>query len=284
VVYVEEALFYFENQYSTIHTSDIDLESYNKKYRGYLFCPTELCDAKLVFVLRTSKPSYFRTWKGHNHNESCLYHFERIANKTGKRTEETISVQMSNNQKRNALKEAYELSQLTDEDLERRKQLSEKRKRTKKKPITSGKEATTQLEISLNDEDFQSSGELKQRQPRLLKRNINTLTQTDIGKPRVLTGVIEQIIEDESTILMKIYKGNKMVSVKFEEAFFANSPNYKGLFYHITEFIADQDGIFVGIGEVRISSKEDNYEFIVYHGDEFSINNLNLLTIASYYS
>jgi len=282
---VEDALYYFEDENKLIHTSDLNLDSYIKKYRGNLFCPTENCDAKLVFVLRTSKPSYFRTWKGHNHNKNCLYHFKRIANKAGRKTEEIISVRMGDKQKRNALKEAFRLTQLSEEERKSRKHNNGKRSNAKKKPISNGKENSTQLEISLNNDDAQSLGDSKQRQPRLIKRNIDTLTPRDLGKPRVLTGDIELVIHEGTSIIMYIVKDSKRVSVKFEEAFFANSPNFRGIFHHIEGFIAEKGvGIFVGIGEVKLSTKGDSYDFFIFHGDEFSINGLNLLTIASFYS
>jgi hypothetical protein len=200
-VSITSALYKKDGEARELRVSEIDSESYNKYYKGHLFCTTPNCEARLEFVYSTSKPSYFRTWKHDNHIENCIYQFERVEGRDGINTQYTIDVEISPERKRKALKEAYRLSQMTEEELEQRR---EKRNPNRKKPKTVGKKQKEALNIVLNKNDNESSSESSGRRgPNLLKRNADALNDSDVGKARVLIGFIKDVQYTESSTIIR---------------------------------------------------------------------------------
>jgi hypothetical protein len=284
-VSITSALYKKDGEVRELRVSEIDSESYNKYYKGHLFCTTPNCEARLEFVYSTSRPSYFRTWKHDNHIDNCIYQFERIEGRIGINTQSIIDVEISHERKRRALKEAYRLSKMTEEELEKRRV---KRKLNRQNRKTSIKKQQHGINIVLNkqdDESSLSSDRNGRRGPHLLKRYADALNDSDVGKVRILIGVIRDVQYSDSSAVITVGRKNKSVDVKFEEAFFGNSPDYKGLFHHISKYLSGKsEVIFTGVGEVRKAKNEEKYEFIIYHGDEFTIENMSLLTLASLYS
>ncbi|KEF36284.1 hypothetical protein M670_04521 [Schinkia azotoformans MEV2011] len=281
-VTMTSALFKMDNKVEEINTSDVNLDNYNKKYKGHLYCTTENCNAKLVFVQRMGKPNYFKTWPKEDHDEDCLHYFDRLTGRVGTNTEHFINLQIPPERIKRGLKEAYKLSKITKEEKEQIKEVVKPRKKNKK---TNGKKSNTGINVVFNKDEADETAEtMATRGPNLLKRSVDMLKESDFGKPRIVTGIIENITYSEESALIKIYNDDSKVDVKFEEAFFANSPNYKGLFHHIERFITDNGSVmFVGYGQSN-KNMDGIIEFYVYHGDEFTIEDMTLLSLASFYS
>ncbi|MFP3443112.1 hypothetical protein R0K18_35790, partial [Pantoea sp. SIMBA_133] len=74
------------------------------------------------------------------------------------------------------------------------------------------------------------------------------LSDNDVGKVRLLIGIIKAVDYKEEYALISIERKSSIVTVKFEEAFFANSPNYIGLFHNVQRLISNKKGVvFTGI-------------------------------------
>ncbi|MEQ7050725.1 restriction endonuclease [Paenibacillaceae sp. P-4] len=54
----------------------ITIVDYKPDYKGSLFCPTEGCNCRLVYVSGNVHEPYFRTQRNYNHSSSCPYVFE----------------------------------------------------------------------------------------------------------------------------------------------------------------------------------------------------------------
>ncbi|GIO33514.1 hypothetical protein J2TS6_46550 [Paenibacillus albilobatus] len=262
-----------------LYVTDIDTDSYRKKYKSNLYCPTENCDAKLVFV--QTKPAQFRTWKLEDHINGCDYEFVRKGAKASRSAEE-INVEMKDDHRRRVLKEALALARMSEQQIE---DLRAKRKkwRVNKSPKTSKDNKEPKINIvtinGVDEEDL--SGTTFKSRP-VLKRDVDILKETDIGKHRCVTGYVDKVFEDGEKKIITISKKSKKLNVVFEEAFRANSPNFIGLFHHIIKYLKKhENAIFVGIGEVRLSKDEDNYELQVFQGEDFTIDGLNLNGLAA---
>jgi hypothetical protein len=98
-------------------------------------------------------------------------------------------------------------------------------------------------------------------------------------------GDLLDVAEEAGKASFRIGKRNSFVKVRMEEAFFANSPNYQGLFYHAKDFLIENgSAIFTVIGEVQDRNAQGDYEVVVFQGDEFEIQGAKLLAIAASYS
>ncbi|MCG0050438.1 hypothetical protein [Priestia aryabhattai] len=281
---ITSAIYKHEGKIKEIQSNNKDLQENTLTYKGHLFCTTPNCNARLVYVHRTAKASYFRTWQKDDHLHNCIFMFERVENRLGKNTENTLNVEISRSRKKEALNDAYRKSQMTEQDLEEERKRNRDRKKSKKNPKSKGKENSTAVNMVMKDgiqeEEAKTRGH---RGPHLLKRNANALTEKDIGKPRLVIGFIKDIEYTEATATITIEKNNSTVYVKFEEVFFANSPEHLGLFHFIEKYMKKNENVILtAIGDVR--KPKDNYEVVVYDGEEFRIENMTLITLAARYA
>lgn len=270
------------NEILELKPSDIDISTYNTKYKGHLYCVTDNCNAKLVFVHNTSKPNYFRTWKHNDHMDNCLYKFDRVAGRVGYNTEHTLNVEISAERKLRALKEAYRISKMSEEEINFMKT---KRKERRNNPTTVRRDPRVSVNPVLNsdvkEDELRAEG---RRAPNLLKRTVDALSDSDIGKARILIGEVVEVHSSLDAVTIKIQHNNKVIEAKFQEAFFASSPTYVGLFHYIDKYISKYGlATFTGAGDVRLTN-DGNYEFIVFHGDDFTVENMSLLSLAAHFA
>ncbi|WFA83468.1 hypothetical protein [Paenibacillus amylolyticus] len=263
-----------------LYVSDIDIDSYREKYKTNLYCPTNNCKAKLVFV--QTKPAQFRTWKLDDHISGCDYEFVRQGIKAGRSAEE-VNVEMKDEQRRRVLKEALELARMSEQQVEDMR-AKRKKSRNNSSPKTHSDSSGPKINIvTVNGIDENEISGVSFRSRPVLKRDVDVLKETDNGKHRCVTGYVDEVSEDGKKVIISVSRKKKQLKVVFEEAFRANSPNFEGLFHHITKYIVKhKDVIFIGIGEVRLSQDRSHYELQVFQGDDFTINGMNLLGLVAY--
>lgn len=264
-----------------VYVTDLDKDSYRDKYKYHLFCPTENCEAKLVYV--QTKPAQFRTWRLEDHISGCDYEFVRQGIKPGRSAEE-INVEMKEDQRRRVIKEALELARMSEQQLEN---LRAKRRewRIKRSPPTDRDNKGPKINVVTVDgiDEGEITGVTYRSRP-VLKRDADVLKESDIGKHRCVTGYFEELVEDGERIIITIFRKKTKVRIMFEEAFRANSPNYVGLFHHINNYMRKyKDAICISIGEVRLSKDDKTqYEIQVFQGEDFTINGMNLLGLVAH--
>ncbi|OMF80384.1 hypothetical protein [Paenibacillus peoriae] len=269
-----------ENEIEELRLSSMNLESYNSKYKGKLYCSMPNCEAKMEYVHCSTRPSYFRTWKHSDHANDCIYKFDRVEG-AARGSGDTLSVEVSQKQILNALREAYRLSQMSEEEIEEEKSRRRNSRTTSKDPNLTATTVPTKAVISSGPRSDVDVPE-KHRGASLYKRRVDALRETDIGKPRILFGIVDSVKEGPKQVELMVSFNGYAAKVKLGEAFFANSPTYAGLFYNV-EAYSDKYSkpMFVGAGDVRLG-KNGDYEFSVYHGEDFTVANLNLLALAAH--
>lgn len=262
-----------------IDVTDINNDSYREKYKSNLYCPTKNCKAKLVFV--QTKPAQFRTWKLEDHISGCDYEFKRQGTKSGRSAEE-INIEMKEDQRRRVLKEALELARMSEQEIENIR-AKRKERRINRSPKTDNNKNEPKINVvTINGNDKNEVSGVTFRSRPVLKRDVDILKESDIGKHRCVTGYVNEVIEDGEKIIISISRKAKQLKVVFEEAFRANSPNFIGLFHHISKYLNKHDNvIFIGIGEVR-SIDGKHYKLQVFQGDDFTINGMTLLGLATH--
>ncbi|OEH85167.1 hypothetical protein BHU72_06030 [Desulfuribacillus stibiiarsenatis] len=270
----EEKAEYFLNQ--------VDSKLYNNKLKGFLFCPTESCVARVIFSGGSRK--YFKTWNKDDHIEKCIYQFERIKGRVGTDTTNFINVELSEERKKRALREAYLLYNMTEEEKAR---IREDKKNKKNNPttVTKRKKPSVSLVLSGGTEEAEIARK-GLRGPNLPKRTVDMLKETDENTPRLIMGIVKEVIlHDDKTATIIVSQNNSEIRIKFQEAFMANSPNYLGLFNHLRRYVLEnENAVFSGIGEVWRSSLENSFMLSVFYGEDFEVNQRTLLSIAAYYT
>lgn len=256
---------------------EIDSQLYHNKLRGFLYCPTPNCSARVTHY--SGKHVFLKTWNNDDHDGNCIHGFERVRGRVGIDTTRFINVELSPERKKRALKEALAQYNMTEVELEQRKK---KRADKRNNPTTIDKRSQPSANLVLVNGDINEGGDNTSfRGPNLPKRTPDMLKDVDEGKPRLVMGVIKDVtVNDFSVEIIVIEKGAE-IHVKFEEAFYVNSPTYSGLFHHIKKYISEVEKVvFTGIGEVRASRNGDYFELSVFYGQDFEINGMILTMLA----
>ncbi|MDZ7434339.1 MULTISPECIES: hypothetical protein [Bacillus] len=261
--------------------SDITPDLYNETLKGYLYCPTKNCGARVIY--NSGVKSFLRTWNMDNHIDDCIHGFTRAKKRVGVDTTQFINVELTAERKKRALKEAYKLYTMSDDE----KTIEKTKKPTRKNnPTTVGKESVPVTHAVLQDGDQPeevTNRRIGIRGPNLPKRTVDMLKDIDNGKPRLVMGKVKSVKLIESIADIIVEEGKTNIHVKFEEVFINNSPAYLGLFHHILKYQKEnknQDIVFTGIGEVRRSKVNGDLELSVFYGTDFSIDGMDLIKLS----
>lgn len=275
------ALYIQEEKKTEMTPQQLEVHLYEVKYKGNLFCTTVGCRARIVYVHKAASASYFRTWKHDNHADHCLYKFNRERGRLGSRSDRVIHVEASPVKKGKALDEAFAIAKQSEDE----KAVLRAARKVKKSPTTGGTEENAQVKLVLFDGVDEIT--LKNegiRSPRILKRDAKALKDSDVGRVRLVYGIVSSVDHEALRARICIDGGNKTIQVRFEEAFFASNPMYEGLFHHAKRLCSEyQNVIFTGIGELR-SGRNGDYELFIYQGQDFKLENSTLQTVATLYS
>ncbi|PEM33026.1 hypothetical protein CN617_00505 [Bacillus wiedmannii] len=261
--------------------SEIDTSLYNNHLKGKLYCPTPNCQARLIF--NSGLRSYLKTWNNDNHIEGCIHGFDRVKGRIGVDTSHFINVELSSERKKRALKEAFAMYTMTEEEKEKRQNKKTKKKNT---PTTVTKQTKPASKVVMaGGVDEATSLQVGVRGPNLSKRTVDMLKEKDTGQTRLLIGIIKDVILDtQGTATIIVVENNMQVCVRFEEAFREGSPNYLGLFHHIKTYISTaKNVVFTGIGEIRKQEENDYFDFSIFNGRDFEIDRMDLRVLANPY-
>ncbi|MGB7605347.1 MAG: hypothetical protein WBL93_07695 [Lutisporaceae bacterium] len=72
---IQYANYIREDEHELVYYEDLNEDIYEEKYKGYLFCNTEGCNAQLRFTERNDGVTFFSTWNNQLdlHDENCRF-------------------------------------------------------------------------------------------------------------------------------------------------------------------------------------------------------------------
>lgn len=274
------ALYRHDGEHAELTPQQIEVDLYELKYKGSLFCTTAGCQARIVYVHQAATSRYFRTWKYDNHSDNCPHRFDRERTKIGVQTEEIIFVQASPGKKGKALDDAFRIAKQGGDGAGGAIRIT---RRPKISSAISRRVQTAQLQLALEGLDEQTVKRKGYRFPRLRKRAAQALRDTDLGTFRLVYGRVTGVDHETLRARIRLDGGLNTVHVRFEEAFFASNRSYQGLFHYAHRFCSEHhDVIFTGIGEVKLGRKGE-YELFIYEDKDFKLQNTSLLSLAAFY-
>lgn len=273
---ITEARFVNNDSVTVIGLNQMTVHSYENQYKGKLFCPTPTCNARITFC--AGPTPYYKTWNLDDHSDSCLHKFDRIPIRRGTQTAEVISVDIGRKRRNDALNEAFKLSLMSDEEKEKLKERRKASKRSKQNTTGDGKLIKPSVQTTLFGGEEEEK--IKIRGRNIMKRDVDRITQNDIGEIRLVTGFVEELERLDSVATFYVEKNGASIKVVFEEAFIAEPENKAFLnnFHVPKEYIqAKGKTIFNGIGEIR--KKKDQLVLAIYHGNDFRFDGHNMLVL-----
>lgn len=273
---IHDALYRAADAEFTISLRNITPKEYWEKYRGKLYCSTSDCSAMITYVMRTGNKSHFRTWRGTKHIENCDYYSEKLVERIGTRTTSVDFIFLDDDQMSRSMKEAYLQEVMTEEE----KDLM------KKKVAISHKRTTTlekddQISFELTTDPVYKNNNLSEKKARLYKRNVDAITNRDVGWTRTIIG--EYVGADFSTgrPIVRIKKNEVYANILFEEAFFSENLAARERLSTIRRYADLYDSpIIVVVGEIRQNSVTNEFEIALFEYKAFRMDGRSLDAIA----
>lgn len=256
---------------------------YEDIYQGNLFCPTEGCNARIVYS-GGMRPHY-RTWNNDNHVTGCIHEFERLPIRRGTSTDDTLSVDISYDRRQNAIRDAIRLMRMSDEEIEeeRERRASYRNSRPRQTTNTSTSGGTNVVSTLGGGESTETNVGFRGRN--LSKRYVDGISQSDIGEIRLVMGELVNIDSIDEVANLYIARNEVQLKVVFEEAFIAEPTNarYLNNFGLIERYLDNYLEVeFVGIGEIRRNTRTQELELVIYQGTDFKVDGDDLLTLGQH--
>ena len=267
-----------------INLKDVTTSMYEHKLKGNLYCPSRECSARISYS--GGKKAHFKTWRMDEHSEECIFSFDRIAISTGVNTLNIINVEIPYSRRQNALHEAFRIMNLTREEKTEQRNKSNTQTRNKERAVTKIKKDVSSLQMVLFEGEAYDD-ELNSRRSYIYKRPVDEITNSDIGKIRLVMGYVAYVkkINDVAEIIVE--NNNHSISVVFEEAFEAERLNssYLKKFWSLERLMKASGNVqFTGIGDVRKNSATGRLELVIYLGSDFKVNNRDMSSLAAKYA
>ncbi|MDI3412392.1 hypothetical protein QKW52_27895 [Bacillus sonorensis] len=210
--------------------------------------------------------------------------FEKEDGRVGVRQSGVQTGSVSTDQMRRSVREAFELEILSEEERVRRRE-ADRQKRQNRKRRRKVTATVEQPAIRIVTDPAEKSEDSNRINGRLYKRNADALKETDLGHTRTVTGIVKSVETGKKRAMVRIYKNGTFVNIKFEEAFFAVTPQYEGLFHYIGRFAEENnDVIFCAVGEVRQNKQSQEFELVVFEREGLLIHGRTLPSLAAFYS
>ncbi len=260
-----------------VNIQEVSKQQYDHNFRGFLYCPTPDCPAKLVYI--NSDRAHFRTWKYNSHHESCTYHFDR-------RWEERdyqfvdVTVGFEFERRQVALSRAYRLMRYPGK-LSAIKTVNRTTVPVRKPTVIKRKGQTGIQTTLFDDETWQG---LKRKRTPLRSKYVSKINENDIGKHKLVMGYVQKVELTADVAKITLLESAKEIDIVFEQAFFAESKNNSYLNkFEVIQYFAEQTPkpTFAGIGEVRFNRLTNRYEHQIFFGTDFRIENLDLLVLST---
>lgn len=216
--------------------SEINLESMTKaiykEKKEQLFCPNSLCSAKIEYCEGAVRV-YFRTKRSkidgkeiiEQHIDGCPYGIEHQTEKTPKVIyDPNIGFLISDNHVLESMKRAY------NQYIDSANGKVSKGKSNQRK----GNKRNNEVNIGTNNEDVvvkgkgvlgkQENTEKSQREPNLYQRFIDDINKKDLGKPRLVKGVVSEINYKPNSITIALNTvDGRTARMHFSEDFKVNN-------------------------------------------------------------
>ena len=214
-------------EYVNLH--DVNDTNYEDYYKGYLFCPNQICEARISYASdkKGKKRTYFKTWQPNRqdgeivdqHIEKCSYRVVRGRGESMGRIDPNSYSELSQEHVKDVLRRAHEKLVNPDREKERKKSGSKKNKGLST-IIQVDDTLSTRGKLGLKVADMPT----KEKEPRVYSRSINEILDEDYASIKCVYGFVESMTlnTDSSFITLKEEKGRK-ARILFSEAFAVNN-------------------------------------------------------------
>lgn len=227
-----EVRFIKDGKVEKIRLDQMTKVSYQKDYKGYLFCPNPKCDARVVYASGDINPPHFKTLKVkvkdgevfNEHIDGCIYSVEHeIEERERIKKDPAFLRLLSPHHIKDILRKAYD-KQFNIEEENQENKSSNTNNRTKTKSQLSDKDRAKSAPVAGLATDGATATEEKEREPRVSKRDINNVLEKDYDTVLCVMGFIQEMDfrKRDGYVYLKTNNG-KPARILFSEAFAVNN-------------------------------------------------------------
>ncbi|MBV6682176.1 hypothetical protein KV679_00575 [Bacillus sp. JRC01] len=252
-----------------------------------LYCATNGCECKMIYVPRGIKSAYFRkAGKNHNHSLDCDFYKSTDDNGRPRRIVGTENTALSTARKQDILKGIYKTYTETDEERQNRLE-RDRLRRLNRRANRRVDSANDELEVRVNNPSTSNTDPVETREnrsrPVRRRHSVPDILNSDIGERIAVVGEIVSLTNDENFSLITItdsYSGQTF-NLYLEEVFYENSPlDISTRLNTIREIINTTEGsILSGLGQ--IVERNDSKGLLVLAEEDIRIDALRLAVYVS---
>lgn len=213
--------------------------------KQFLFCPTVGCNAKLIWV--NAKQPYLKALHNEDHNPDVCSHYRKKGAPYHRPSQRTVLVNLSGNAILSRLDRLASSALPSSNHTIHKKSKNSKSRKVKHKTNTDSDKVSIHGQLS----DLNNAVSTSKIRTRIGRRQINAITNNDIGQSFQIAGQIQKIEQnlDSQTFKITIKEDKVTLELILGNDYFSKEPSYKD--QHVYDYIADkfstiQDPLGVG--------------------------------------
>lgn len=202
--------------------------------KQYLLCPTPGCNAKLIWV--NAKHPYLKALHNEDHDPKLCSHYREKGAPYHRSSQRTIQVNLPGNAILSRLDRLASSALPSNNPKSRKRGKNSKARKARHKTDTNTKKISTHGQLS----DSSSAVSTSEISTRIGRRQINAITNKDIGLPFQMSGQAQKIEQDPTSKAFKITikEGKAILELSLDNEYFTKEPSYKN--QHVYDYILDK--------------------------------------------
>jgi hypothetical protein len=210
-----------------VDLDDVNDNNYENYYKGYLFCPNQVCEARISYA-SGKKRTYFKTWQPNRldgeivdqHVGACPYRVVRGRGDLIGRIDPNSYSELSEEHVKEVLRRAHEKLVNPEKEKERKNRRNSKKNKGSSTVIQVDDTLSTRGKPGLKVADMLT----KEKEPRVYSRSISEILDEDYASVKCVYGFVESMTlnSDYPFITLKEENGRK-ARILFSEAFSVNN-------------------------------------------------------------
>lgn len=217
--------------------------------KKYLLCPTPGCKAKLIWV--NARQPYLKALHNEDHDPKLYSHYREKGVPYHRPSQRTVRVNLPGNVILSRLDKLASSALPSSNSKNRKKSKNSKPRKVKHKTNTDVQKITAHGQLS----DSSNAVSTSEINTRIGRRQINTITNKDIGLSFQMSGQVQKIEQDPTskTFKITIKEDNAILELSLDKEYFAKETSYKN--QHVYDYILDKFSTIqgpVGVGYLAL--------------------------------
>ena len=197
--------------------------------KDHLYCVTQGCKCRILFIPKGIKTAYFKKWNGDQHHKECPYYVESLEGSKARRIVEQKVTMLSDSHISKILKDTFRRFHETEEERNHRLKMQKINSRVRKTLLVGNQARENPEDVIVTIPTTSLEGtrvRYGEKSPKVPKRlSIIHFRISDIGQTLSTIGLLKRIYISENLSILTITDVNERLEFQIilEETFYENS-------------------------------------------------------------